>query len=434
MLTAMFLIAILFNVGYCYLGFVKAAVRIDTYYDDNTVDVNFADLNNDSFPDLIMFGDFCYKSRIYYNNTMGWFFFHDSLSQGEWVADGTTSDIDVDSLIDIFIHHDMGDENQRIYYNNGDSTFTEDTLSTDNHVSQEAQFFHSNDDGLPDVVFAVWSHINSTDSIQNLLFHQTQSGDFIDVSDSLLIPRDSVSAWGVAVGNMNNDSFPDIFFANRADLPVGGDSVPNSLYIGMSGGAYRDSSTLLSPNDDKYSRCVAFGDINDDGWEDIAVGNERSQILLYVNKLSTDTLFVEMSDSLLPGWDDDPVVTLLFADVDNDDDLDLFVGERSRTRLAKNHIYLNDGTGYFEDPDDIFNIENNPDEKIATQGAGADFTDIDLDGDLDLMVARWTAEEEDDLFINLYTQLFRYQKKRVSTVKSMHALIQPMIGICHMES
>jgi hypothetical protein len=52
--TAIFLIAILFSVGYCYLGFVRMTpTRLDSSFSSQTVDVNFADFNNDSFPVIV---------------------------------------------------------------------------------------------------------------------------------------------------------------------------------------------------------------------------------------------------------------------------------------------------------------------------------------------------------------------------------------------
>jgi len=102
-----------------------------------------------------------------------------------------------------------------------------------------------------------------------------------------------------------------------------------------------------------------------------------------------------------------------FADVDRDGDLDLFVGElyMDEDSLTKNRLFLNDGDGYYDDATDLFNVELGQDT-VATRGFEAEFADIDNDQDLDLMVARLStygkSDYNDDLFLNLYTQLFVY--------------------------
>jgi hypothetical protein len=67
------------------------------------------------------------------------------------------------------------------------------------------------------------------------------------------------------------------------------------------------------------------------------------------------------------------------GDVDNDGDLDVFIGQsRGRDRL-----FLNDGAGRFVEAADF----HSPEHKDLAGGAA--FVDLDLDGDLDLLVANY---------------------------------------------
>ncbi|MDH3998221.1 MAG: CRTAC1 family protein, partial [Desulfuromonadales bacterium] len=87
-------------------------------------------------------------------------------------------------------------------------------------------------------------------------------------------------------------------------------------------------------------------------------------------------------DSAQDGWGKGPT----FGDVDNDGDLDLYEGD---CKLA-NQLYINDGKGNFK------NIAaDQPQLQCATvRTKGTAFADIDNDGDLDLYVINWGAENK----------------------------------------
>ncbi len=124
---------------------------------------------------------------------------------------------------------------------------------------------------------------------------------------------------------------------------------------------------------------AAFVDFDGDGRLDIHTANRLGDFLYHNNG---DGTFTDVA--VLAG-----VVNLsqrrqtgcgIFADVDNDGDLDLF----TTAMQTSNALYLNDGTGRFEDAADQLGLadgENN----FYTSAA---FADIDLDADLDLYVVQ----------------------------------------------
>ena len=131
---------------------------------------------------------------------------------------------------------------------------------------------------------------------------------------------------GVAIGDLNNDGLQDLFFA--------GNMVDNRLYLNQGDLRFRDvSETAGIKGSDRWSTGVAVVDINNDGWLDIYVctttyepGIRRAN-QLYVNQGAQEggvPVFVEMAEEY--GIADTSYTTnAAFFDYDNDGDLDLYL-------------------------------------------------------------------------------------------------------------
>lgn len=127
----------------------------------------------------------------------------------------------------------------------------------------------------------------------------------------------------------------------------------------------------------------AIGDVNADGLDDIYIcgaANQAGQLYLQTNNgsfLKKET----MSLSMFADFED---VTATFFDCDNDNDLDLIVGTGGNTaqpssREIQNRLFKNDGKGNFE-----LNASSLP---VNTDNTGSIvYGDIDNDGDLDLFI------------------------------------------------
>jgi hypothetical protein len=148
--------------------------------------------------------------------------------------------------------------------------------------------------------------------------NKVQDNDSINI----LNYRNFYNGGGVAIGDINNDGLPDIFFtANQGS---------NKLYLNKGNFQFEDISAKAGFTDkQQFSTGVVFADVNGDGWLDIYVCNagnmqhpELRKNQLYIN--NHDLTFTESAAKY--GLDNDGYTTQVsFFDYDMDGDLDCFI-------------------------------------------------------------------------------------------------------------
>jgi len=152
-------------------------------------------------------------------------------------------------------------------------------------------------------------------------------------------------------------------------------------------GYYLDETETRLPENLQLSIQATMGDVDLDGDMDIVVSNIYSLSRSGLNRLLINDgvgYFTDETESRLPFWEDNSFDVVLL-DIDIDGDLDYMVANDYGNGApdGKNRLYLNDGTGHFTD----VSSERIPQDNQGT--AAIAFADVDGDSDLDVFWASY---------------------------------------------
>jgi hypothetical protein len=220
----------------------------------------WGDFDNDGDLDVIITGSARtnYVSKIYSNN--GNETFSEELSVSiPGVQNGSVSwgDYNNDSYIDLILTGTDNSSNEitRLFTNNGDKTFTEDTNSAFPGVTKSNVAWGDYDnDGDLDILLSGWlgSNLGSISRIYN-----NNNGIFTDINAGLT----GLSGSSVAWGDYDNDGDLDILLAGSP----GSGSV--TIIYRNDNGVFTDISATLPTS--VSAGCAAWGDYDNDGDLDI---------------------------------------------------------------------------------------------------------------------------------------------------------------------
>ncbi len=246
-----------------------------------------------------------------------------------------------------------------------------------------------------------------------------------DVSDgkkeNSFLFRNFYNGGGVAIGDINNDGWPDVFMTSNMG--------ENKLYLNKGHMQFDDITAKAGfKQDSMWSTGVTFVDINNDGWLDIYVcnsghmstGNRLNK--LYIN--NHNLTFTESAAQY--GLDHKGYSTQVsFFDYDLDGDLDCFMidnspipvnqlGYNNKRDLPEkewnvgeflkgggNHLYRNDN-GHFKEVTKEAGIHSS----LISFGLGVSVGDINGDGYPDIYVSN-DSYERDYLYINQKNGTFK---------------------------
>jgi hypothetical protein len=153
----------------------------------------------------------------------------------------------------------------------------------------------------------------------------------LDSNESPARNAPETMAGGVAVFDYNGDGRPDIFFTNGADLATLKKSSPkyyNRLYRNDGNGVFTDVTAQAGLLGTGFDIGVAVGDYDNDGFPDLFVTGVHGNTLYHNNGDGTFTDVTKkagLDKSIDPEYGPLWSVAAVWVDVNNDGLLDLFV-------------------------------------------------------------------------------------------------------------
>ena len=186
--------------------------------------------------------------------------------------------------------------------------------------------------------------------------------------------------------DIDDDSDLDVFIGRKLggaiDFHENEGNPSNPQYVQQTG-----ADNPLDSYSGNQQSAPTFGDIDGDGDADLFIGDKIGNVSYFENTGSTsEPLFVERTGSENPldaanGLDGYAAPTLV--DIDNDGDLDAFIGRQTAGLIE---YFENVGTG--SSPAFVQRTgDDNPLDGVSTSGLQAPtFGDIDNDGDIDIFV------------------------------------------------
>ncbi len=312
--------------------FEEVGAAAGVAYEHSSRAAAWADLDNDGDLDLYV-GGYDAPDRLYLNNGDGTFSditAQAGIDNNRRVIGVMMTDIDRDGRLEIYVSNYR--KENRLYYNNGDGTFSDliyPTGARSEYSAMGAFFFDYDRDGDDDLYL-------SHDGQPNFLYQNNSLGRFNDVTAQAGVGHAGF-AMGVDFGDINNDGWLDIYLTNLYE---------NVLYLNNGDGTFADISAAAGVDDVGMGWGTTFLDYDNDGWLDIYVGNESYYSphpnVLYRNNGDLTFSIVEDpagAQSMLGTYG------LVAADLDNDGAQDLFLANEPRNdrnqalrnKLAENH-------------------------------------------------------------------------------------------------
>jgi len=342
--------------------------------------VAFADVDGDNDLDVLMTGENSSSipvSELYLNDSLGNFtLVPNTPFVGVKESDIAFADVDGDNDMDVLISGENSSNTaiSELYLNNGAGVFSLDTAASFIGVERSSVAFEDVD-GDNDVDLLLAGDANAIGRVARLYINDG-SGSFTFVS----MPFTAVRWADIAFSDVDGDNDQDVVISGR-----NGTTGTTRLYTNDGNGIFTYKQTVFGSGPSRYGAwlgSIAFADIDGDNDDDLFVTGRdylADEIAdLYTNDGSGNFSLVNGSTLTGVGTSSSDV-----ADVDNDNDLDIIITGQDENLSRVADLYSNDGNGNF-----VLNVGS---PFVGVGFSGARFADIDGDLDPDLLLAGGTV-------------------------------------------
>ena len=264
-------------------------------------------------------------------------------------------------------------------------------------------------DGHQDIII---TYVND----KHRVYRNKGNGRFEDVTELSRLGGKGLVGGPATIVDVNNDGLLDVYIAYFGNylqnvLPTlkrkNSNGTKNELFINKGNFVFEKQVTALGADNVGWGQALTHTDINQDGWQDLIVGNDFGVNSYYINKQGKG--FVDMAEEL---GTDKPSYTMnvSLSDLNRDGLPDIYVSNIVTMNKDEKYVLPSKDTGAKFNPDKLANmrvVEGNDlfisslrNKAIKYQlsdkvGRGysstgwawdADFWDVDNDGDDDLYV------------------------------------------------
>ncbi|MCF8368570.1 MAG: CRTAC1 family protein [Bacteroidales bacterium] len=325
------------------------------------------DINNDGLLDVLLLGGF--GNKLYLNTKEGTF---KDITGSSGINDPNQSpettgevrqpiiaDFNNDGLQDIFITY--VNEPHKIFKNLDGSHFSEQStnanLGGENAVAGPATAFDYNNDGLLDIYIGYFGNYvkgilpnlsrDNQNGEPNKLFKNLGDFNFEEVQFTDNVA--SNTGWTQALGHTDIDQ------DGLQDIIVGNDFGQNKYYLNQPDGNFIEVSRALKTDKPSYTMNVGITDLNGDLFPDLYISN--------IVVMQKDEKYVSPNETTEMKFDPDKMANIRTIEAN-----DLFLSSAKDNKLISYQLSTNVGRGY----------------SATGWSWDADFFDFDNDGDEDL--------------------------------------------------